>query len=130
MAKTVELPSGSPAGMNDPSRGVGPRRRLSVSAALLTVVFGGVAVPALGDTAAATGPGGGCWALGATPGLFDWTAAPGIACRDGAASAPSVPPPAQPTASALANGQAPRGPGAPPQVTFSGSAYAGIAVAF
>ncbi|MCB1355465.1 MAG: hypothetical protein KDK53_02850 [Maritimibacter sp.] len=87
------------------------------------------ALPAAGDTSVHTGPGTRCWGPGTAPGLFDWSASPGIACRDGGAAA--APDATAPLATAAQDGlQAPRTPGAPAQITISGSAYVGIAATF
>lgn len=70
-----------------------------------------------------------CWTPESAPGLFDWSATPGIACRDESAT----PHPGQPipvAAATSADRHVAPGPGTSPQITFSGSAYMGIAVAF
>lgn len=102
-------------------RGSGGRRW---TAPVLLVAFALASVLALAepvDTA--------CWRPGTAPGLFSWSAAPGIACRDSAESGDILPETAvaatMPQAEA---GVAPAGEAA--RVTFSGTAYVGVAVAF
>ena len=95
-----------------------PGWRVRVAALTLACASG----PAVAGPAA-------CWTPGDAPGLFDWSATPGIACRDGSATVQPGPP--VPVAAATsADGPAAPDPGTTPQITFSGTAHAGIAVAF
>ncbi|HCQ64399.1 MAG TPA: hypothetical protein DIU07_04130 [Rhodobacteraceae bacterium] len=78
-----------------------------------------------GPDAAATG----CWSPGGAPALFSWSGTPGIACRDGAGASGSAHE-TQRSATAPGSAQDTGGAATPAQVTFSGTAYVGIAVAF
>lgn len=121
VAMTVSQTDPMPTREPNSTRGGATRWRLAA------LVLACVALPAAGDTSAATG--GACWVPGTTPGLFDWTATPGIACRNGSGLAGTAV--AAPTATAgHADRRTPQNPDTPTQFTFSGSAYMGIAVAF
>jgi len=69
-----------------------------------------------------------CWDLTTPPGLFDWPSRPSVACRDGVPAQTGAS--ATPDATSLA--AAPAFAPATPEtaVTFSGTAYVGVAVRF
>lgn len=131
VAARPERPEG-PGCLGGPGGPGGPGRRPRWTAPLIALVAFSCAAPSLGDPgrperAREAAPA--CWSPGSAPALFAWSASPGIACRNGADGsvtarslpvAPSDPgqPPARP------------GKGQPAQITFSATAYVGIAATF
>lgn len=122
---TLAHPPAKPGRDTNRRRRVGARWRLTVAAAL----FASAALPAVGGPSAAGGAESGCWRAGTAPGLFDWSATPGIACRDGTAAAFAGAPVQAATEAPAGNAPAGRS-GTPAQLSFSGSAYVGIAVLY
>ena len=109
------------------SRSADRRTRWTGPILALLVLFG--AAPVMSDPAGADSAATSCWSPGGAPALFSWSTTPGIACRDGAeATGPQEAPPTPATAPGWA--QATGGAATPAQVTFSGTAYVGVAVAF
>lgn len=114
-----------------PRSGTRDRRRVVAAFVLMVTASAG---PVLGEPAAPASGQDRCWSPGAAPALFGWTASPGIACRDAGAvdgtAGASAPPAA--AADLLQGGH---GAGSGPsrtgtQITFSGTAYFGIGIAF
>ncbi len=104
------------------------RHRLPQIVAALTIVIAGAAAPALGGPGTPADSAVTCWSPGAAPALFSWPASPGIACRDLADGRTPTGSDAVTGATAARPGPAQTRPDT--QITFSGSAYFGIAAAF
>ena len=92
--------------------------------------LGVLGLAAMTATAASAADTSECWSYGGATGVFGWDGTPSVACRDVARTTPA-PPPAPPRAT-QPGGASPRPiPGSSDtQVTFSGSAYFGVAVTF
>lgn len=81
--------------------------------------------PVLAEPDTGTDQAAGCWPAGEAPALFSWSASPGIACRDRGPAEAAV------TAGAVAPTGTSAAKDAPQtKVTFSGTAYFGIAASF
>ena len=94
---------------------------------VLAVLLAMTAQPVSADPGA-TPPG--CWSPGDAPGLFAWTASPGVACRDAAETAAPDPPPVPVAVPLDLWPPAPSDAVPATTVTLSGTAYFGVAAAF
>lgn len=96
----------------------------------LAILIAAAAGPGLGDPASLTAGSTSCWTPGSAPALFSWSATPGISCRDAADG--GLPPSAVLPGGTAAQTTDPDPSRADPrtQITFSGSAYFGLAAVF
>lgn len=90
----------------------------------MAILLAGLAMPALAETPLA------CWEPGVSTGVFDWQAAPSVACRNASAAQLALPqaplPPARGTDAMVMSSKG----DSETRFTFSGEVYVGVAYLF